>query len=134
LSSIVRRDSERVWRRKDDERDGRCSPGFGNCDSGSGPSAYGDHVPYAADERKAFWNQYCSFNDVKCSEDVDGLGGWLRASSERIVAHLAFDAAHVATAGARREALLENFDERGLVEGFTFPRGESWPLRPVCGE
>jgi hypothetical protein len=78
--------------------------------------------------------QYCSLNDENCCDDVDVRGSWLSLSSERKFAHLAFDAAHVAATFAGCELFLENFKERGLMEGFTLPRGESRPLRPFCGE
>jgi hypothetical protein len=58
--------------------------------------------------------------------DIDGREGLVGAAPDREIAHLAFDPALVAAMSAVGQALLQDFVEHGVMEGFSALRGE-WP-------
>ena len=63
--------------------------------------------------------------------DVDRQWRAIGFAAHREAAHLAFDAALVAAVSARRQALLEDFGERRLMQRRPVPRGE-WRRRAAA--
>jgi hypothetical protein len=55
--------------------------------------------------------QYCSLYNSDCYGEVDGGGRGIASSTERKIAHLAFDAAWIASSTTRRKAIIEDFGD-----------------------